>query len=49
MANWVSSIDYIKDTGLIELEFSEKLIPYLLQLKEQFTRYELKNILHLKK
>lgn len=48
VANWVSSIDYIKDTGLIELEFSEKLIPYLLQLKEQFTRYELKNILYLK-
>ena len=48
VANWVSSIDYIKDAGLIELEFSEKLIPYLLQLKERFTRYELKNILYLK-
>lgn len=48
VANWVSSIDYIKDTGLIELEFSEKLIPYLLQLKEQFTRYQLENILYLK-
>ena len=33
VANWVSSIDYIKNTGIIELEFSEKLIPYLLQLK----------------
>ena len=48
VANWISSIDYIKDTGLIELEFSEKLIPYLLQLKERFTRYQLNNILHLK-
>lgn len=48
VANWVSSIDYIKDAGLIELEFSEKLIPYLLQLKERFTRYQLNNILYLK-
>lgn len=48
IANWVSSIDYIKDTGTVELEFSEKLIPYLLQLKEQYTQYQLKNILYLK-
>ncbi|MGO1470388.1 MAG: replication initiation protein [Tissierella sp.] len=48
VANWVSSIKYIKNTGEIELEFSENLIPYLLQLKESFTRYELKNILYLK-
>lgn len=48
VANWVSSIDYIKNSGLIELEFSEKLIPYLLELKERFTRYQLKNILYLK-
>lgn len=48
VANWVSSIDYIKDTGIIELEFSDKLIPYLLELKKRFTRYQLKNILYLK-
>ncbi len=48
VANWISSIEYIKDTGKIELEFSEKLVPYLLQLKEQFTTYELKNVLNLK-
>ena len=48
VANWVSSIKYIKNTGRIELEFSENLMPYLLQLKESFTRYELKNILYLK-
>ncbi|MGO1652941.1 replication initiation protein [Senegalia sp. (in: firmicutes)] len=47
IANWVSSIEYIKNSGVIELEFSGKLIPYLLQLKEQFTRYELENILYL--
>lgn len=47
-ANWVSSVEYLKNLGIIELEFSEKLTPYLLQLKEQFTRYELKNVLLLK-
>ena len=48
ITGWLSSIDYIKDTGEIELEFSEKLMPYLLQLKSRFTRYPLKNILYLK-
>lgn len=48
IVGWLSSIDYIKDDGIIELEFSEKLIPYLLQLQERFTRYELKNILYFK-
>lgn len=44
---WVASSEYLGD-GIIELEFSEKLIPYLLKLKTKFTRYQLKNILHLK-
>lgn len=48
ITGWLSSIDYLRDIGIVELEFSDKLIPYLLQLKEQFTRYELKNILYLK-
>ena len=48
ITGWLSSIKYIKDTGEVELEFSENLIPYLLQLKAKFTRYQLKNILYLK-
>lgn len=48
ITGWLSSIEIKKNSGIIELEFSEKLIPYLLQLKEQFTKYQLKNILHLK-
>lgn len=40
-------MEYVKNKGIIELEFSKKLIPYLLQLKEKFTRYQLKNILRL--
>ena len=47
VTGWLSSIEYIKNTGIIELEFSKKLVPYLLQLKRKFTRYQLKNILYL--
>lgn len=48
ITGWLSSIEYKRDTGTIDLEFSQKLIPYLLQLKKRFTRYQLRNILHLK-
>lgn len=48
VTSWLSSMEYIKNEGIIELEFSRKLIPYLLQLKEKFTRYELENILYFK-
>ena len=47
VTSWLSSMEYITDKGVIELEFSRKLIPYLLQLKERFTRYQLENILYL--
>lgn len=47
ITGWISSLEYKRDKGIIELEFSHKLIPYLLQLKEQFTRYQIKNILYL--
>lgn len=47
IAGWLSSIYYKKNKGIIELEFSKKLVPYLLQLKEKFTRYQIKNILYL--
>jgi len=42
----LSSAEYHKD-GKIELEFSPKLKPYLLQLKENFTKYQLENVLSL--
>lgn len=47
ITGWLSSMEYVKNKGIIELEFSKKLIPYLLQLKKKFTRYQLKNILYL--
>ncbi|MFB5268176.1 replication initiation protein [Paenibacillus enshidis] len=47
-ANWVAAARYYHGRGLIELEFSELLKPYLLQLKENFTKFKLSNVLYLK-
>lgn len=46
LANWVSSAEYIDGEGVIELTFSPKLKPYLLQL-QAYTSYRLSNILAL--
>lgn len=45
---WLSSAEYYLNEGYVELEFSDKLRPYLLQLKERFTKIQLDNILKLK-
>lgn len=37
--SWLASASYIN--GILELEFSEKLSPYLLALKDNFSKYEL--------
>jgi plasmid replication initiation protein len=41
---WISSIEYLTDDGKISLCFSQKILPYLSELKGQFTRYDLKHI-----
>ena len=43
-----SSAKYFYKNGLIELEFSPKMRPYLLNLKETFTSYRAENVLTLK-
>ena len=45
---WLSSAEYEKGSGMIELEFSPKLKPFMLGLKEFYTSYRLKNVLELK-
>ncbi|NLV23120.1 MAG: replication initiation protein [Syntrophomonadaceae bacterium] len=45
---WLSSAEYVKGSGVVELEFSPKLKPYMLQLKERFTQYQLANVLRMK-
>ena len=46
VVNWFSWYEY--EDGLIKCSFHPKLKPYLLQLKEQFTKYNLENILRFK-
>ncbi len=43
---WLASADYYD--GYVELEFSVKLKPYLLKLKDKWTSYQLKNVLRLR-
>lgn len=47
IVNWVASVEYLRREGVIEFEFSEKLRPYLLELKKAFTSYKLKYIISL--
>lgn len=46
--NWVSSCEYISKDAVVEIEFSKKLMPYLIELKEQFTTYYIANVMQLK-
>ncbi len=41
---WISSIDYMTDDGALSVRFAADMLPYLSELKTQFTRYELKHI-----
>jgi len=45
---WLSSATYKKGSGMVELEFSPKLKPYMLKLNSMFTQYKLNNILSMK-
>ncbi len=48
VTSWLASYKYPKNLGWIEFEFSTNLETELLQLKEQFTQYYLKNVSKLK-
>ena len=45
---WLSSAKYQPKSGVMELQFSPELKPFLLHLKSRFTAYELANIIRLK-
>jgi plasmid replication initiation protein len=45
VANWFSDIEYVRGEAKFKVRFSEKLKPYLLELKERFISYNLKYIL----
>ena len=44
--NWFSCLEY--DTGVLNYAFDERLKPFLLQLKGNFTEYYLSNVMNLK-
>lgn len=48
ICNWFSSFKYTKGEGTITVRFDPILKPYLLQLQEMFTKYNLENILRFK-
>lgn len=41
---WISSIDYLPEMGKVSLYFAQRMLPYLSELKGQFTFYQLENI-----
>ncbi|MEG2985082.1 MAG: replication initiation protein [Peptostreptococcaceae bacterium] len=45
---WLSSATYKKGSGMVELEFSPRLKPYMIKLSSMFTQYKLGNILSMK-
>lgn len=44
---FLSSAEYFKGEGMLELCFDPKLKPYLLELKSRFTAYDIRNVLTL--
>lgn len=47
VANWFSDIEYIRGHAKFKVSISNKLRPYLLQLKDKFVKYNLQYILPL--
>ena len=45
---WINDVDLKKKSGKIEVRFHDKMKPYLLELKNNFTQYELLYILAMK-
>ena len=43
--NFISSVTYAD--GILEVEFSQKLLAYLLEIKDKFLKYNIKNIMRL--
>jgi plasmid replication initiation protein len=42
--HWITSIDYLPDDGKLVLFFAHKILPYLGQLRGEFTKYKLEHI-----
>jgi len=42
---WVSYVKYIPNEGTVELQFSQKIIPFISELSRNFTKYKLNNVM----
>ncbi|MEN9757913.1 MAG: hypothetical protein RL755_2100 [Pseudomonadota bacterium] len=45
---WISQIDYLNQAGTIRLTFSKGILPYLSELRRDFTKYRLSNVMNFK-
>lgn len=45
---WISYIKYVRGSGVVKLRFDKSLKPYLLQLKANFTQYNLSCVVNFK-
>lgn len=46
--SWLAYVEYVRGSGVIELEFHSSLKPYLLQLKKYYTEYQLGHVINFK-
>ena len=44
LVNWVQKIAYIDTAGMIEIQFTDDVIPLITRLSEQYTEYDLKQV-----
>lgn len=44
VVRWVQKISYIDTAGMIELQFTDAVIPLITRLSEQYTEYDLKQV-----
>ena len=48
--SWLSYVEYVEGSGIVQVEFHKSLKPYLLQLQEygNFTKYQINNVVNFK-
>ena len=46
--SWLAYVEYVRGSGVVELEFHNALKPYLLQLKKHYTEYQLEHVVNFK-
>ena len=48
LVGWLAKVNTYKKSGIVKIRIDEDLVPYLYELKERFTQYQLYNILAMK-